>query len=586
MNDRSRLIRKVLYLLGVFVLLVPIAMLSAPGVLGSQGQLSRGGKLAQIRHEYKLSQANLGEIDPAGETMKLATVGLKGIAVNLLWSRANEYKMKEQWDALRTTLDQIRTLVPNFVSVWQFQAWNLSYNVSVEFDDYHDRYRWVIKGINFLRDGVRFNANNPPLLWDMGWTIAQKIGRADEHVQFRRLFKADDDFHGPRRLSQRDNWLVGQEWFQAAERVVDDLGVAISGLNPMYDIGQKRGKSPLIFFSDAPKCQMNYAEAMEEEGTFGEVAQNAWKQAAEMWGKYGNRDLATTYNVSIRLNDKEQFDERAKQAIVELEALLPKGEREKAKQEKIDRLSNREKTALNTPADKRNADQQTLMYTIEEKIKITPADLADRVKGENRSKALELADKSMDAENRSGIIDRYRQIVNFEYWRMRANMERTDNALAARRLLYQAKKDFDAARISESVKLYEEGFRKWRAVLDEFPALLEENTVTEDLADQILEYRLNLEQLERKLPDDFPLQDVLDREKERMSEPAPVDQTEEAQQKLKELGVEDAEPAGGAEKKEEKEPGEDGKEVDKEGAKSEGAATEGTKPEVTDAKKS
>ena len=47
------------------------------------------------------------------------------------------------------------SLQPNFVSVWVFQGWNLSYNVSVEFDDYHDRYRWVIKGIDFLKRGHR-----------------------------------------------------------------------------------------------------------------------------------------------------------------------------------------------------------------------------------------------------------------------------------------------------------------------------------------------------------------------------------------------------------------------------------------------
>jgi hypothetical protein len=521
MNERGRLVRKVLYVLGICVLLIPIAMLASPGVTDSQGQLVRGGTLAKIRHENKLSQSNLGEIDPASETVKLATLGLKGIAVNLLWGQANEYKKKENWTALSATLEQIRKLVPNFISVWQFQAWNLSYNVSVEFDDFRDRYRWVIRGINFLREGTKYNVNNPPLLWDMGWTISQKIGRADEHVQYRKLFKEDDEFHGSRPLSRRDNWLVGQEWFLEAERVVDTLGVAISGLNPLNDPGQKRGKSPLIFFSDSAMCLINYADAMEDEGTFGEVAQAAWRKASEAWKNYGNRQLATTYNVPIQLNDKELNDDRAAKALADLKSQLPEGTEEKIREEKITKLSKREQAALNTPVDKRNADQQSLMYTVDDKIKVRPIDLAEKADEAKRPQALALADEVASAENLSGIIDRYRQIVNFEYWRLRCEVERNEDTLAARKLVHQANKDFEAARISESVKLFEEGFQKWRSVIDKFPKLLEEGTFSEDLADHIKVYRRNLDQLERKLPDDFPLKDVLERERERSGEPVP-----------------------------------------------------------------
>jgi hypothetical protein len=76
-------------------------------------------------------------------------------------------------------------------------------------------------------------------------------------------------------------------------------------------------------------------------------------------------------------------------------------------------------------------------------------------------------------------------------------------------------------------------------VFDEFPKLLGENTITEDLADHIKTYIRNLEQLERKLPDDFILRDVLEKEQERLGEP-PVDQTEASEEKLRELGVPDA----------------------------------------------
>jgi len=116
---------------GIAALLLPLSALSQPA-----DSRSAGGKLAQLRKEYQLSQANLGEIDPSSETMRLATLGLKPAAVTLLWDRANHYKKVEDWTNLSATLEQMTKLQPNFYSVWDFQAHNRSYNISDEFDDY------------------------------------------------------------------------------------------------------------------------------------------------------------------------------------------------------------------------------------------------------------------------------------------------------------------------------------------------------------------------------------------------------------------------------------------------------------------
>ena len=123
-----------LALVGIAALLVPLSALSQPA-----DSTSEGGKLAQLRKQFGLSQANLGDVDPTSETIRLATLGLKNVAVTLLWDRANHYKKVEDWTNLSAALEQMTKLQPNFYSVWDFQAHNLSYNISVEFDDYHDR---------------------------------------------------------------------------------------------------------------------------------------------------------------------------------------------------------------------------------------------------------------------------------------------------------------------------------------------------------------------------------------------------------------------------------------------------------------
>ena len=97
MNRLTSFQRKIAYIAAIAVLLLPLAALSQPATVGEGGGTA-GGKLSQLRIRYNLAQARLGEIDPASETMKLATLGLRGVAANILWGWANYYKKVEDWD--------------------------------------------------------------------------------------------------------------------------------------------------------------------------------------------------------------------------------------------------------------------------------------------------------------------------------------------------------------------------------------------------------------------------------------------------------------------------------------------------------
>ncbi len=224
MSSRSTFQRKLIYLAAIALLLLPLFWMSQPATMATkESPGSPGGKLARLRSDYHLSQAQIGEIDPTSVTVKLATLGLRGIAADVLWEQAEDYRMKKDWANLLATLKQITKVQPNFINVWSnSMAWNLSYNISVEFDDYRERYRWVMKGIEFLEQGIKYNERQPKLLWDMGWTISEKIGKADEAKEFRKLFKEDDDYHNRfhRPTALRDNWLVGKEWFEKAVDMV------------------------------------------------------------------------------------------------------------------------------------------------------------------------------------------------------------------------------------------------------------------------------------------------------------------------------------------------------------------------------
>ena len=74
------------------------------------------------------------------------------------------------------------------------------------------------------------------------------------------------------------------------------------------------------------------------------------------------------------------------------------------------------------------------------------------------------------------------------------------------------------ADLPQAKQLYQEGFAKWRQVIDEFPSILDDDATTgDDLLDFVKKYRNVLDQLDERLGDDFPLWDVIekfDREQE------------------------------------------------------------------------
>jgi hypothetical protein len=497
MNQRQRFIRKIIYACVIAALLLPLSWLSQPATRDSEGKEFEGGVLARMRKEHQLSQAALGEIDPASETIKLATLGMRGVAANILWEKANYYKKTKDWTSLSATLEQIVKLQPNFVSVWIYQGWNLSYNISVEFDDYHDRYYWVMKGIDFLKEGTSYNTQEPRLVSEIGETIGRKIGRSDERVQFRRLFREDDDFNGPLPLAQRDCWLVARKWLLDSQQMVEQ-GI------PM------RGKSPILFYAQAPMCLISYGEALEEDGKFGEVAKDAWRKAADAWSIYGNRDLPSVYNFPIRLSDKESYDERAAAAADELARLTPEGLRETIHAERVAGLAAEQRELLDVPAEQRSTEQNDQMSEINARLKIRPIEIADRITGENRAAALKAAEEVMRAEEISSAIDIERGIVNFPYWRMRCQLEPRDDTLQARKLVYDADQEFLQGHLVKSGELYEQGWQKWAGVLNDFPKLLNESTAIDELIDSIRHYRSVLQQLDEKFPEPFVLQNVLD----------------------------------------------------------------------------
>ncbi|MGV3607520.1 MAG: hypothetical protein ACO1RA_14025 [Planctomycetaceae bacterium] len=512
MNNNASFTRKIVYIVAIAILMLPLAALSQPSTEGAKGSAegkSAGGTLSTLRVKYGLSQAELGEIDPASETMKLSCLGMRGIAANILWLNAIEYKKKEDFDSLERTVNQLKRIEPNFLKVWDFQAHNLAYNTSVEFDNYKHRYEWVKKGIRFLIEGTQYNRDEPGLLNQVGWFVGQKVGRADENKQFRAMFRDDTHFHqefeeqGVRVREQAigvdnkpDNWLASKLWYDKAIE-------AVSGGKPI------RLKSSLHFYSGSPMALINGAEAMEKDGTFGQRAKTAWDTALAAWISYGNRDLMSSGGFTIRLNSREALDKEMKEVLAKMDSLEP-GILERMRQEAIGKLSERfraihEKSA----ADRTPEEMETYVYQIIPMLLPRPDEVASRIKGDKRPLARELADRLNDLGQVMRMTVNYCGQVSFDDWLARCESEQTTEVLKARELIFEAEKEREkGANLTAARKNYEEAWGLWAVTLEKWP-ILTGNAEFRELVDTIKHYQELLNQLDAEFPADFPLNKFL-----------------------------------------------------------------------------
>lgn len=282
-------IQRIVYLVILLLLVVMLYVVGRPAkVVRKDGEtkFDGGGVLAQRREHEKLSESLIGEIDPASSTVKLATFGMRGVAIAILWHRCQEYQKKLDWNNVIAISNQLVFLEPHFTTIWEFLGWNLSYNASAEFDDYRERYRWVIRGIDFQIRGVEYNRRAPRLCKATGWTISQKIGIADENEQYRRLLREDDDFwqrHDKLKLpSERDNWILGRRWYHMGEELVKQ-GIRFNMEN----------ESDFLYFSNSRLNLFNYAMWKRKDGIFGIEAQRAWERAGDEWIEFGKTEYST-----------------------------------------------------------------------------------------------------------------------------------------------------------------------------------------------------------------------------------------------------------------------------------------------------
>ncbi|HUV42021.1 MAG TPA: hypothetical protein VMW23_09565 [Sedimentisphaerales bacterium] len=208
-------------------------------IVAAGGFIIAGMRLDYIssqRREMKLiSNEPLKNAPPSLAFATVAMGAFRGLVVDVLWMRAERLKEEGEFFDAKQLADWITTLQPRFAQVWQWQAWNMAYNISVCFPatQPQQRWRWVKNGYELLRDqGIAINPESSSLYFQLGMIFQHKIGSESDDVhKYYKLQLAEEmeALLGPATESYFDALAdVTWDWRQIAES--NDVGAFVGAL--------------------------------------------------------------------------------------------------------------------------------------------------------------------------------------------------------------------------------------------------------------------------------------------------------------------------------------------------------------------
>lgn len=148
-----------------------------------QGALNRDRESLGLTRTAVISNA-----PPVLAFTTVALGGFRGLIANALWIRTAELQEDGKYFEAVQLADWITKLQPHFTTVWINQAWNMAYNISVKFPNPEDRWLWVQRGIELLRDeGMRYNPHEALMYRELGWFFQHKMGAYldDAHLTYK-----------------------------------------------------------------------------------------------------------------------------------------------------------------------------------------------------------------------------------------------------------------------------------------------------------------------------------------------------------------------------------------------------------------
>ncbi|MCZ7645407.1 MAG: hypothetical protein M5U26_09005 [Planctomycetota bacterium] len=137
-------------------------------------------RLRDVPPQIALTQATLGSF--------------RGLAVDYFWARATRMQDEGKFYEAMELANWITVLQPHYGTVWEFQAWNMAYNISDAVRTPEEKYLWVQNGIRLLRErGIPANPRAVNLYVQLAHLFFHKVGKyaVGAHWHYKRELAAE-----------------------------------------------------------------------------------------------------------------------------------------------------------------------------------------------------------------------------------------------------------------------------------------------------------------------------------------------------------------------------------------------------------
>jgi hypothetical protein len=159
------------------IILLVCIFITAGLLIGAGSQLDN---INRQRQDMKLVIDKPENLPPSLAIATVATGAFRGLLVDFLWIRADRMKEQGQFFDAKQLAEWITVLQPRFATVWQFQAWNMAYNISVAVPETQpeQRWRWVRNGYELIRDEAidKYKLSDIGLYHELARIFQHKIG--------------------------------------------------------------------------------------------------------------------------------------------------------------------------------------------------------------------------------------------------------------------------------------------------------------------------------------------------------------------------------------------------------------------------
>jgi hypothetical protein len=209
----------------------------------------------------------------------------------------------------------------------------------------------------------------------------------------------------------------------------------------------------------------------------------------------------------VRLNQFGEFQQDLQKIRDKMEALAPEL-RQELIAARFAGLSKPQQDAYNMEVELRSDYHHQLAREAFLVLQVSELEIAEAMPDAIRNQARRIAMAAADIRMKVDGIEYMREMINYDYWLKRCEMEQMTLAITARKTVQQADDLFVKARLEEARKLYELAWVDWRKIFDKYPSMITRDT-GKNLKPSISNYMELLQQFDEELPENFILQNLV-----------------------------------------------------------------------------